>query len=616
MTTTIENILQCSDSSKNEEFYYRENFGSFIGNEKMNSNHANVTDTIKKLMDACKTLFDKNLLFFESIIHSDFIHNISLLCKEGRYQEYTYMIIVFVKSIFYVYLDYALKFIINVCDQIYEICEKECHARGYILDGVMIAHFHAANPITIPMYFKEIGIDPADFAVLQRNSTVENLDENEKKRNSRILQLFGAFMTRPRTHSKEWREKWFKSCAELKHDNPEYLISMMKCCISGMDNIRSDEHAFFNSQMNAIVLPPPSKISCIDTVDNDITVYVFGDLEGQFHRLHYSLIDLEIITFKNDKYEWIADENTYVVQCGDQIDAIRFGKQHKYHDLDTLYFTDYLQKISKGKFVNIIGNHEWMNVFQWFDYVNPFDLNIADAYAREKLFLFNDKIGKILRNRHFCYRINNAVFSHAGLTSDIFRAPKSGEASFSFNKEEGLDKFMRQINGLVDESGNYVKQIGFDFGPQSSAKDFITYLWPKNSGIVNAPDLNYGILWTWYYKPENLVKDKKALVPAVIVNNINIMVTGHNKNTKIRCFSHSNVSNTEVELEAANDSGLDKNVQYLVSTDTMAPGRVIECAVLTSNKGVFDKIKKRVLETYDDKQIIGHGSFEWYESYK
>ena len=167
-----------------------------------------------------------------------------------------------------------------------------------------------------------------------------------------------------------------------------------------------------------------------DVIDDvDAKVYAIGDLEGRMDLLYELLIELKLIspfvkTPGDIACKWLGDKNTYVVQCGDQIDGGGgFGGLLGYKarqpnspqlDLATLVFTDYLNEISENRFINLLGNHEWMNVCNDFRYVSLRDQSRLDINIRMKAFEYNGEMGRILRKRQFACRINNALFCHAG----------------------------------------------------------------------------------------------------------------------------------------------------------------------------------------------------------
>lgn len=273
---------------------------------------------------------------------------------------------------------------------------------------------------------------------------------------------------------------------------------------------------------------PPRGPSTVDSNDG-VIVYVIGDLEGQLHALYNLLIELKVLKMRSPPlqqphgelveaclrtppaFEWTGAPNVYFLQCGDQVDAIRIGNTspRPHFDLETLLFTDYLQTISKGHFINIIGNHEWMNVTGDFAYTHASDASTMSTQERHSLFGYNGTLGKILRRRHMVFRINDALFSHGGIHWELVKDLRGPRGQ--------LDQRIDMINALVDDRQNYDVQTftsafkRFAWGPKDRAK----------------PNGDTGILWTRVYKPTDL--KAATVVPAAIRSHIRLMVTGHNK---------------------------------------------------------------------------------------
>jgi hypothetical protein len=255
-------------------------------------------------------------------------------------------------------------------------------------------------------------------------------------------------------------------------------------------------------------------------------VYVIGDLQGQVHVL-YNLLknELKLIERVDDSSadpdetvcaapacRWL-DQNAFVVQCGDQVD----GERHRvmpHWDVETVLFTDYLQEISNGNFMNVIGNHEWMNVTgnELFKrYVHEEDAKVTRSPTgnrRSELFRYDGVVGRFLRRRHMVLRINNALFSHAGICSEVLE-----------RCSESSDACLESVNALLDDDRNYDER--------TFTEEFQEVAWNNATGIM----------WTRAYNPHpkasnpslGILGNGRDIVPASIADRIDLMVTGHNK---------------------------------------------------------------------------------------
>ena len=106
----------------------------------------------------------------------------------------------------------------------------------------------------------------------------------------------------------------------------------------------------------------------------DETVYVLSDVEGRYHVLLGCLKQKGVISIDaNWNIKWMKNE-VWVIHCGDAVDDIRwtFGEgdgshdaaveQYLGRDLDALFVFDYLRRVSRGRFINLIGNHDLWNL--------------------------------------------------------------------------------------------------------------------------------------------------------------------------------------------------------------------------------------------------------------
>lgn len=194
---------------------------------------------------------------------------------------------------------------------------------------------------------------------------------------------------------------------------------------------------------------------CID-VEDLITVYAIGDLEGDILLLYEFLVQNDILSFdEHDGFTW-ENENIYVVQCGDQVDRKRaeLSDDHKaYRDFDMIIFTRILSRISGGRFISVLGNHEMMNCFGQFHYVA--DSNVDALYPGDRKVsnnirktLFDEEVlRESILERNFIVRINSLIFSHAGISSGMIRISQALRASY-----KTVDEFINEINSQLTDN--------------------------------------------------------------------------------------------------------------------------------------------------------------------
>lgn len=163
---------------------------------------------------------------------------------------------------------------------------------------------------------------------------------------------------------------------------------------------------------------------------------IIGDIHGDIKRFKNVLLDAKII---NNNIEWIANPpNTVVIQMGDQVDSLNreddTGDWEKIEDIEMLYFTNLLDKLAKtngGRFISIIGNHEFMNVIGNYSYVSKKSI-LNGIERRAELFKPGGKLSTILSNRPIVVKIGKLLFCHAGLKNSHVEILKKYDKDISY----------------------------------------------------------------------------------------------------------------------------------------------------------------------------------------
>lgn len=255
---------------------------------------------------------------------------------------------------------------------------------------------------------------------------------------------------------------------------------------------------------------------------------VIGDIHGDIKRFKNILIDAKII---NNNIEWIAEpKNTIVIQMGDQIDSLNRIDKDEWEiieDIEMLRFTDLLEKIANtkgGKFISIIGNHEYMNILGNYTYVSKKSIGNNENRRRE-LFKPSGQLSKILSNRPIIVKIGSLLFCHAGLKlSHLFILHK-------YKKDVShINKIWKSYVTTSDISNNDDKEIF--------------------SKIIFDDD---GILWT-----RNLNTEEEL---NIMLNRLkcNYMFIGHNVVENIRLVNN-NIWYTDTGISRAFGN---KDYQYI-----------------------------------------------------
>jgi hypothetical protein len=156
------------------------------------------------------------------------------------------------------------------------------------------------------------------------------------------------------------------------------------------------------------VLPAVPRILCI------------GDVHGDLGRLTGVLQVMRVI---DTNMRWTAEpSNTIVVQLGDQLDSASRGTDRDWEtvpDTEVLKFMDNLDKIARmsgGRVLSLLGNHEVMNIHGDFTYVSLKSMQTTGGpNERESMFRRGGPLANLLAKRALVLKIGNILFCHGGL---------------------------------------------------------------------------------------------------------------------------------------------------------------------------------------------------------
>ncbi|KAH6564300.1 hypothetical protein BASA62_007984 [Batrachochytrium salamandrivorans] len=167
-------------------------------------------------------------------------------------------------------------------------------------------------------------------------------------------------------------------------------------------------------------------------------VVAVGDLHGDFEM---SVETLQVAKIINGNLEWIAG-NTILVQTGDVVD--------RGDDTIELYallrdLTDQAKKHG-GRLIQLLGNHEVMNMAEDLRYVSKEDIaSYGGLDVRLKAFSKHGDIGGYLRTLGVAAKVDGTVFFHAG-----------ADLKWSQLGVDVLNTLARQE--LVDQDAKYISK--------------------------------------------------------------------------------------------------------------------------------------------------------------
>ncbi|RKP08961.1 Metallo-dependent phosphatase-like protein, partial [Thamnocephalis sphaerospora] len=140
-------------------------------------------------------------------------------------------------------------------------------------------------------------------------------------------------------------------------------------------------------------------------------IVAIGDLHGD---IKSALRVLQMAGVANRKGKWIGGDNTILVQTGDLID--RGPDTNRMLEL----LPDLVKSANKvgGRVIQILGNHEVMNLAGNLRYVRESEKEFSSELDRAKAFDLLGRFGKRLSNLPVVYRVGDTVFAHGGITPE------------------------------------------------------------------------------------------------------------------------------------------------------------------------------------------------------
>lgn len=281
------------------------------------------------------------------------------------------------------------------------------------------------------------------------------------------------------------------------HCSTEYIKDINK-----KESVTTKLTEHFNSLLNSSTeIESETITNGIISITKDTKIYVLGDLEGDLEFLQVFLLFNNLIEFsEEDGLIWIAPDNVYFIQLGDQID--RNHDTSKDTDLAISLFMDYLNIISKGHVISMIGNHEYMNITKDFKYVAYSDLYCSEDISKQIIVKLNmdtkfingqlkkDLIKETYRdeyesiNRPFYEIEYNPLFKN---TNKEFNTADSIYAWNSFVKIQLTNRISQEMkNNLLVELPN--KEVLFKQRIQFIENVLYPKVWKRRHIIVQAQD--------------------------------------------------------------------------------------------------------------------------------
>jgi hypothetical protein len=178
-----------------------------------------------------------------------------------------------------------------------------------------------------------------------------------------------------------------------------------------------------------------------------------GDIHGQYTALKNYLINNGVI---NKNHEWIWGDG-HLVLLGDIFDR---GDQVT-ESLWLIHKLDIQSRAHGGRVHMLLGNHEIMAMINDIRYVSSKYKQLSNYFSKEyaDFYGLNTELGQWLRKRNAVIRINDCIFSHAGISSHIiknnFTIPRINFliTNFLSDDPEKPNEFVKETNLVLGKYG-------------------------------------------------------------------------------------------------------------------------------------------------------------------
>ena len=166
--------------------------------------------------------------------------------------------------------------------------------------------------------------------------------------------------------------------------------------------------------------------------DSDKSIYVLGDIHGDYQCLVHCLVDLckvcNITKLIDNEFDYTNREylewnysNSILVFCGDLIHRKRFDDHVLDDECSDVYIIKTLLRLKKeakkhdGDIVLIAGNHEIMNLIQPNENMYTSKKNLS---TNAEYFSNTESVNEYILNSYAWIKINDILIAHGGLCSD------------------------------------------------------------------------------------------------------------------------------------------------------------------------------------------------------
>jgi hypothetical protein len=225
--------------------------------------------------------------------------------------------------------------------------------------------------------------------------------------------------------------------------------------------------------------------------DDSKSLYVMGDIHGDYQCLVHCLVDLcgvcfikkissdEQMTYPNREIlQWNESCNSIVVFCGDFIHRKRFDDHVLDDECSDIFIIETLLKLKKsakkagGDIILISGNHEIMNILQPDENIYTSEKNLP---VNTKFFSDPKFVNDYISNSYAWVKINDILIAHGGLCSDYLDYINLSSVKMHGNQiikyvNEKYHEFFNNFNYQKLKKDNVGYNLFVEYDMQNKAK--------------------------------------------------------------------------------------------------------------------------------------------------
>lgn len=316
------------------------------------------------------------------------------------------------------------------------------------------------------------------------------------------------------TFHKGYPEMWDGPHIEYRNEGP-YAFYMIHDPIKGASSISAKQFDWGTKEITGWHLdnkqyhlaPIAKPISKIETIE---PIFVLGDVHGQYDRLVKNLQSHQVV---DANLKWNFGKG-HLVFVGDIFD--RGDKS-----TEALWLIFHLEQEAReagGAVHLLLGNHELMVLNKDLRYLAPKYTNLSEHTGIEhsELFRANTVLGEWLRSKNAIMQINDVLFCHGGISSQVA------------NQFESIDQLNLAISQYLN--GGYS---------------------PLNEEQIDLAIGSFGPFWYrgYFMKRSKYEKIEEAELDQIMAKlNVKTMVVGHTENDVISSYFDGKVINVNIPL--------------------------------------------------------------------